>query len=32
MDLEDEEDGKKVTYTIVGEEEADIREARIAIT
>ena len=32
VDLEAEEDGKKVTYTIVGEEEADIREARIAIT
>ena len=30
--VEAEEDGKKVTYTIVGEEEADIREARIAIT
>jgi len=32
VDLEAEEDGKKVTYAIVGEEEADIREGRIAIT
>ena len=32
VDLEAEEDGKKVTYTIVGEEEADIRAARIAVT
>lgn len=32
VDLEAEKYGKKVTYTIVGDEEADIREARIAIT
>ncbi len=32
VDLEAEEDGKKVTYTIVGEDEADIKAARIAIT
>jgi transcription elongation factor GreA len=32
VDLEAEEDGKKVTYTIVGEDEADIRAARIAVT
>jgi transcription elongation factor GreA len=32
VDLEAEEDGRKVTYTIVGEDEADIKAARIAIT
>lgn len=32
VDLEAEADGKRVTYTIVGEEEADIRAARIAVT
>jgi len=32
VDLEAEDDGKKVTYTIVGEDEADIRAARIAVT
>ena len=32
VDLEAEGDGKKVTYTIVGEDEADIKAARIAIT
>lgn len=32
VDLEAEEDGKRVTYTIVGEDEADIRGGRIAVT
>ena len=32
VDLEAEEDGKRVTYTIVGDDEADIRASRIAIT
>lgn len=32
VDLEAEEDGKQVTYTIVGDDEADIRASRIAIT
>ncbi len=32
VDLEGEDDGKTVTYTIVGEDEADIRAARIAVT
>jgi transcription elongation factor GreA len=32
VDLEAEEDGKRVTYTIVGEDEADIRSGRIAVT
>lgn len=32
VDLEAEEDGKRVTYTIVGEDEADIKAARIAVT
>jgi transcription elongation factor GreA len=32
VELEAEEDGKRVTYTIVGEDEADIKSARIAIT
>ena len=32
VDLESEDDGKKVTYMIVGEDEADIKAARIAIT
>ncbi|MFZ9479135.1 MAG: transcription elongation factor GreA [Steroidobacteraceae bacterium] len=31
VDLEAEADGKRVTYTIVGEDEADIRAGRIAI-
>jgi transcription elongation factor GreA len=31
VDLEAEEDGKRVTYTIVGDDEADIRASRIAI-
>lgn len=32
VDLEGEDDRKTVTYTIVGEDEADIRAARIAVT
>ena len=32
VELEGEDDGKAVTYTIVGEDEADIRAARIAVT
>lgn len=32
VDLADESDGKEVTYTIVGEDEADIRASRIAVT
>ncbi len=32
VDLEAEDDGKRVTYTIVGDDEADIRAFRIAIT
>jgi len=32
VDLEAEADGKRVTYTIVGEDEADIKAARVAIT
>ena len=32
VELEAEDDGKAVTYTIVGEDEADIRAARIAVT
>jgi transcription elongation factor GreA len=32
VELEGEDDGKAVTYTIVGEDEADIRSARIAVT
>ena len=32
IDLEDEDSGAKVTYQIVGEDEADIKAARIAIT
>ncbi len=32
VDLEADEGGKRVTYTIVGEDEADIKAARIAIT
>ena len=31
VDLADESDGKQVTYTIVGEDEADIRAGRIAV-
>lgn len=32
VDLADENDGKPVTYMIVGEDEADIRAGRIAVT
>jgi transcription elongation factor GreA len=32
VELEDMEDGKKVTYQIVGEDEADIKEGKISIT
>jgi len=32
VELEGEDDGKAVTYTIVGEDEADIRAARLAVT
>jgi transcription elongation factor GreA len=31
VDLEDEESGKAVTYQIVGEDEADLKEGRISI-
>lgn len=30
VELADEDDGKRATYTIVGEDEADIRAGRIA--
>ncbi|GMU70504.1 MAG: transcription elongation factor GreA [Steroidobacteraceae bacterium] len=32
VELESEDDGKRVTYAIVGEDEADIRAGRISIT
>jgi transcription elongation factor GreA len=32
VELEAEEDGKRVVYQIVGEDEADIKSARIAVT
>ena len=32
VDLEDQDNGKKVTYQIVGEDEADIKSGRIAVT
>jgi transcription elongation factor GreA len=32
VELEAEEGGKRVTYTIVGEDEADLKKARIAVT
>lgn len=32
VDLTDEDSGKSVTYRIVGEDEADIRAGRIAVT
>ncbi len=32
VELEAEEDGKRVVYQIVGEDEADIKAARIAVT
>ena len=32
VDLEDQDDGKSITYQIVGEDEADIKTGRISIT
>ena len=32
VDLEDQEDGKSLSYQIVGEDEADIKTGRISIT
>ena len=32
VDQEDQDNGKKVTYQIVGEDEADIKSGRIAVT
>jgi transcription elongation factor GreA len=32
VDLEDQDDGKSISYQIVGEDEADIKAARISIT
>jgi transcription elongation factor GreA len=32
VDLEDQDDGKAITYQIVGEDEADIKTGRISIT
>ena len=32
VDLEDQEDGKAISYQIVGEDEADIKSGRISIT
>lgn len=32
VDLEDQVDSRKVTYQIVGEDEADLKQARIAVT
>lgn len=32
VDLEDQDDGKSICYQIVGEDEADIKSARISIT
>ena len=32
VELEDQDDGSRVTYQIVGEDEADIRGGRISIT
>ncbi len=32
VDLEDQVDGKRITYQIVGEDEADIRSGRISVT
>jgi transcription elongation factor GreA len=32
VDLEDQGDGKSISYQIVGEDEADIKSARISIT
>jgi len=32
VDLENQEDGKPISYQIVGEDEADIKSGRISIT
>ena len=32
VDLEDQDDGKSISYQIVGEDEADIKSGRISIT
>jgi transcription elongation factor GreA len=32
VELEDQNDGKSISYQIVGEDEADIKSARISIT
>ena len=32
VDLEDQDDGKRISYQIVGEDEADIKTGRISIT
>jgi transcription elongation factor GreA len=32
VDLEDQDDGKRIAYQIVGEDEADIRAGRISVT
>ncbi len=32
VDLEDLESGEKITYQIVGEDEADIKEGRVSVT
>jgi transcription elongation factor GreA len=32
VDLEDQDDGKKITYQIVGEDEADIKSGRVSVT
>ncbi len=32
VELEDQDDGKKITYQIVGEDEADIKSGRISVT
>jgi transcription elongation factor GreA len=32
VDLEDQDDGKRISYQIVGEDEADIKNGRISIT
>jgi transcription elongation factor GreA len=32
VDLEDQADGKRITYQIVGEDEAEIRSGRISVT
>ena len=32
VDLEDQDDSRKLTYQIVGEDEADLKQSRIAVT